>query len=146
MEGGDDAEEVEDYQLEGSRSKGEEDQGPGQAQNQAKAQQGQHVWPFLGMWAHPYDLHHHGAQHGGVEQKHQAEEAQVGDVADQRVTDPAPVGKGTLLSVTRSPTAGWWDVLCESGFQGSCLNTAGSETPLALKHHRFRSTTDSETP
>lgn len=50
--------------------------------------------PLLGMWAQPQDLYHHGAQHGHVEQKHQAEEAQVGDMADQGVTDPAPVGKG----------------------------------------------------
>jgi hypothetical protein len=50
------------------------------------------VGPLLVMWAQPQDLHHHGTQHGQVEQKHQAEEAKVGDVADQGVTDPAPGG------------------------------------------------------
>lgn len=43
LEGGDDAEEVEDDKLEGARSKGEEDQGPGQAKDRTEAQQGQHV-------------------------------------------------------------------------------------------------------
>lgn len=33
LEGGNNAEEVEDYKLEGARSKGEEDQGPGQAKD-----------------------------------------------------------------------------------------------------------------
>ena len=51
LEGGDDAEEVEDDKLEGARSKGEEDQGPGQAKDQTEAQQGQHMGPLLGMWA-----------------------------------------------------------------------------------------------
>lgn len=73
LEGGDDAEEVEDNKLEGARSKGEEDHSPGQAKDQTEAQQGQHVGPLLGVWAQPQDLHHHGAQHGCVEQKHQAE-------------------------------------------------------------------------
>lgn len=95
LEGGDDAEKVEDHKLEGARSKGEEDQGPGQAEDQTETQQGQHVGPLLGVWTQPHNLHHHRAQHGHVEQEHQAEEAQVGDVADQGVPDPAPVGKGT---------------------------------------------------
>lgn len=93
LEGGDDAEEIEDNKLEGAGSKGEEDQGPGQAEDQAEAQQRQHVGPLRGVRTQPQDLHHHCAQHGGVEQKHQAEEAQVGDVADQGVPDPAPVGQ-----------------------------------------------------
>ena len=104
LEGGDDAEEVEDDKLEGSRSKGEEDQGPGQAEDQTEAQQGQHMGPLLGVWAQPQDLHHHGAQHGRVEQKHQAEEAQVGDMADQGVLDPAPVGKRTKAQGKARPT------------------------------------------
>lgn len=91
LEGGHDAEEVEDNKLEGAGSKGEEDQGPGQAEDQAEAQQRQHVGPLLGVRMQPQDLYHHRGQHGRVEQKHQAEEAQVGDVADQGVPDPAPV-------------------------------------------------------
>lgn len=91
LERGDDAEEVEDNKLEGARRKGEKDQGPGQAEDQAEAQQCQHVGPLLGVWTQPQDLHHHCDQHGRVEQKHQAEEAQVGDVADQGVLDPAPM-------------------------------------------------------
>lgn len=93
LEGGDDAEEVEDNKLEGAGSEGEEDQGPGQTEDQAETQQRQHVGPLLGVRAQPQDLHHHGAQHGRVEQEHQAEEAQVGDMVDQRVPDPAPGGK-----------------------------------------------------
>lgn len=94
LERGHDAEEVEDNKLEGAGSKGEEDQGPGQPEDQAEAQQCQHVGPLLGVRTQPHDLHHHCDQHGRVEQKHQAEEAHVGDVADQGVPDPAPVGQG----------------------------------------------------
>lgn len=94
LEGGDDAEEVEDHKLEGAGSKGEEDQGPGQAEHQAEPQQRQHVGPLLGGRAQPQNLHHHRAQHGRVEQQHQAEEAQVGDVADHGVADPAPADQG----------------------------------------------------
>ena len=94
LEGGDDAEEVEDNKLEGAGSEGEEDQGPRQAEDQAEAQQGQHMGPLLGVRPQPQDLHHHGGQHGRVEQEHQAEEAQVGDVADQGVPDPAPADRG----------------------------------------------------
>lgn len=38
LEGGDDAEEIEDDKLEGARSKGEKDQGPGQAKDQTETQ------------------------------------------------------------------------------------------------------------
>lgn len=82
MEGGDDAEEVENDQLEGSRSKGEENQSPGQAKDQAEAEQREHMGPLLVVGTQPQDLYHHGAQHGHVKEKHQAEEAQVGDIAD----------------------------------------------------------------
>lgn len=97
MERSYDAEEVENDKLEGARGKGEEDQGPGQAEDQAEAQQRQHMRPFLVVWAQPQDLHHHGAQHGQVKQEHQAEEAKVGDVADQGVPDPAPAGQGARV-------------------------------------------------
>lgn len=90
LEGSYDAEEVEDDKLEGTGSKGKEDQGPGKTEDQAEAQQSQHVGPLLVVWAKSQDLHHHGDQHGQVEQEHQAEEAQVGDIANQRVPDPAP--------------------------------------------------------
>jgi hypothetical protein len=90
LEGSYDAEEVEDDKLEGAGSKGKEDQGPGEAKDQAEAQQGQHVGPVLAVRAKPQDLHHHGGQHSQVEQEHQTEEAQVGDIAHQGVPDPAP--------------------------------------------------------
>lgn len=105
LEGGDDAEEVKHDELEGARSKGEEDQGPGQAEDEAEAQQRQHVGPLLGVGAQPQDLHHHGAQHGRIEEEHQAEEAQVGDVADQGVPDPAPAGRARGLSARAAGTA-----------------------------------------
>ena len=109
LEGGDDAEEVEDNKLEGAGSEGEEDQGPRQAEDQAEAQQGQHMGPLLGVRPQPQDLHHHGGQHGRVEQEHQAEEAQVGDVADQGVPDPAPAdrGGGPCSEKGGSGHAGW---------------------------------------
>lgn len=75
LEGSYDAEEVEDDKLEGTGSKGEEDQGPGKAKDQAETQQSQHVRPLLAVGTKPQDLHHHGGQHGRVEQEHQAEEA-----------------------------------------------------------------------
>lgn len=90
LEGCYDAEEVEDDKLEGTRSKGKEDQGPGEAKDQAEAQQSQYMGPLLAVWAKPQDLHHHGGQHSQVEQEHQTEEAQVSDIANQRVLDPAP--------------------------------------------------------
>lgn len=90
LEGSHDAEKVDDDKLEGTRSKGKEDQGPGKAKDQAEAQQSQHVGPLLAVWAKPQDLHHHGGQHSHVEQEHQAEEAQVSDIANYRVPDPAP--------------------------------------------------------
>lgn len=90
LEGSYDAEEVEDDKLEGTRSKGKENQGPGKAKDQAEAQQCQHMGPLLIVWAKSQDLHHHGGQHGHVEQEHQTEEAQVSDIANQRVPDPAP--------------------------------------------------------
>lgn len=49
LEGSYNAEEVEDDKLEGTRSKGKEDQGPGKAKDQAEAQQSQHVGPLLAV-------------------------------------------------------------------------------------------------
>lgn len=126
LEGSYNAEEVEDDKLEGTRSKGKEDQGPGKAKDQAEAQQGQHVGPLLAVWAKPQDLYHHGSQHGQVEQEHQAEEAQVSDIANQGVTDPAPGNSGRLGSAQGGNSGA-----LESAGQGA-RTTCYLQAPLAF--------------